>query len=181
MIKDIIARRYAKALFSITKNEKETEAIKKELETLSNLIETNREIKNFIFNPIFGKEDKEKVLTGVLQKIGGADITKNFIKLLLKKDRIKYLREIVENLSMLIIEKQNKKKAVVITTAKLTDASLSKIKSRLSDITKKDVELEERVDDSIIGGVMIQVGSLVYNGSIKTQLENIKNRLLLKR
>ncbi len=181
MIKDIIARRYAKALFSITKNDKETEAVKKELETLSNLIETNREIKNFIFNPIFGKDEKEKILTGALQKIKGADIAKNFIRLLLKKDRIKYLKEVVESLSILIIEKQNKKKAMITTIAKLPDSSLSKIKSRLSDITKKDIELEERVDDSIIGGVIIQVGSLVYNGSIKTQLESVKNRLLLKR
>ena len=181
MIKDIIARRYAKALFSITKNDKEREAVKNELEMLSNLIETNREIKNFLFNPIFGNEGKEKILTGALQKLGGTDIAKNFIRLLLKKDRIKYLKEIVESLSMLIIEKQNKKRAMITTIASLPDASLSKIKSRLSDITKKDIELEEKVDASIIGGVIIQVGSLVYNGSIKTQLENVKNRLLLKR
>jgi F-type H+-transporting ATPase subunit delta len=181
LIKDIIARRYAKALFSITKNDKEREAVKNELEMLSNLIETNREIKNFLFNPIFGKEGKEKILTGALQKLGGTDIAKNFIRLLLKKDRIKYLKEIVESLSILIIEKQNKKKAMITTIAKLPDASLSKIKSQLSDITKKDIELEEKVDASIIGGVIIQVGSLVYNGSIKTQLENVKNRLLLKR
>jgi len=181
LIKDIIARRYAKALFSITKNDKETGAVKNELDALSNLIEANKEIRSFIFNPIFGKKDKEKILTSALQKIGGADITKNFIKLLLKKDRIKYLREVVENFSNLIIEKQNKKKAIIITTKKLPDASLSKIKSRLGDITKKDIELEERLDDSIIGGVIIQVGSLVYNGSIKTQLENVKNRLLSKR
>ena len=70
---------------------------------------------------------------------------------------------------------------MITTIAKLPDASLSKIKSRLSDIIKKDIELEEKVDASIIGGVIIQVGSLVYNGSIKTQLENVKNRLLLKR
>lgn len=181
MIKDIVARRYAKALFSITKNEKEAEAVKKEIESLSNLIEANREIKNLVFNPMYGKEDKEKILTVILQKTGGSDITKNFIRLLLKKDRIKNLREVAEGLSDLIIEKQNKKKAVVISTEKLPDTSLSKIKSRLSSITKKDIEIEERVDSSIIGGVIIQVGSLVYNGSIKTQLESVKNRLLLKR
>ncbi|MBI5044199.1 MAG: ATP synthase F1 subunit delta [Nitrospirae bacterium] len=181
MIKDIIARRYAKALFSIIEKDKETEAIRSELYAVSHAIETNREMRNFVFNPIFGKEEKERVLIGLLQKTGARDITKKFIKLLLKKDRIKYLKEIVESLSALIVEKQNKKKALVVTASKLPDASFSKIKSRLSDITKKDVELEEKIDDSIIGGVMIQVGSLVYNGSIKTQLENVKNRLLLKR
>lgn len=181
MIKDIVARRYAKALFSITKNEKEAEAVKKEIESLSNLIEANREIKNLVFNPMYGKEDKEKILTAILQKTKSSDTTKNFIRLLLKKDRIKNLREVAEGLSDLIIEKQNKKKAVVISIEKLPEASLSKIKSRLSGITKKDIEIEERVDSSIIGGVIIQVGSLVYNGSIKTQLESVKNRLLLKR
>lgn len=181
MIKDIVARRYAKALFSITKNEKEAETVKKEIESLSNLIEANREIKNLVFNPMYGKEDKEKILTAILQKTKSSDTTKNFIRLLLKKDRIKNLREVAEGLSDLIIEKQNKKKAVVISIEKLPEASLSKIRSRLSGITKKDIEIEERVDSSIIGGVIIQVGSLVYNGSIKTQLESVKNRLLLKR
>ena len=76
MVKYIIARRYANALFSITKNDKEREAVKNELETLSNLIETNREIKNFLFNPIFGKEGKEKILTGALQKFGGRILQK---------------------------------------------------------------------------------------------------------
>ncbi len=180
MIKDIIARRYAKALFSITEKEKEIEAIRSELYAVSHAIETNKEMENFVFNPIFGKEEKERVLIGLLQKTGARDITKKFIKLLLKKDRIKYHKEIVENLSALIVEKQNKKKALVVTTSKLPDASLFRIKNRLSDITKKDVELEEKIDDSIIGGVIIQVGSLVYNGSIKMQLENVKNRLLLK-
>lgn len=178
MTRDAVARRYAKALFTIT--EKEVEAISSELYAVSRAIETSRELENFVFNPVFGKEEKTKVLMDILQKLKAKDITKNFIKLLLKKDRIKYLKEIVENLSVLIVEKQNKKKALVVSTSKLSDASLLKIKSRLSDITKKDIELEEKIDDSIIGGVVIQVGSLVYNGSIKTQLENVKNRLLLK-
>jgi F-type H+-transporting ATPase subunit delta len=178
LISDIIAGRYAKALFSITEKSREGEAVKKEIQILSHTIETNRELKNLIFNPIFGREEKERVIIGILNKIKGRETTKNFVRLLLKKDRIRFLKEIADGLTQLLDEKENRKKAIVITASKLPDKSLSKIKEKLSAITIKNFEVLERVEDSIIGGVVIQVGSLVYNGSIKTQLDNIKERLM---
>lgn len=177
MISNIIARRYAKALFSATEKNREGEAVKKEIDILSHVIDTNRELRNLIYNPIFGREEKERVIIGILNKIKGRETTKNFIRLLLKKDRIGFLREIAESLTQLIDEKENRKKAVVITSSKLPDKSLSKIKERLIAVTKKNIEMVEKVDGSIIGGVVIQVGSLVYDGSIKMQLDNIKERL----
>ncbi|MEK6681483.1 MAG: ATP synthase F1 subunit delta [Nitrospirota bacterium] len=177
MISNIIARRYAKALFSITEKSGEGEAVKKEIHILSHTIDANRELRNLIFNPIFGRDKKERVIIGILNKIKGRETTKNFVRLLLKKDRIRFLKEIAESLTQLLDEKENRKKAVVITSSKLPEKSLSKIKDKLSAITRKDIEVEERVDGSIIGGIVIQIGSLVYNGSIKTQLDNIKKRL----
>ncbi len=178
MISNIIARRYAKALFSITEKSGEGEAVKKEIQILSHTIEANRELRNLIFNPIFGREEKERVIIGILNKIKGRETTKNFVRLLLKKDRIRFLKEMAENLTQLLDEKENRKKAVVITSSKLPEKSLSKIKDKLSAVTGKNIEMVEKVDGSIIGGIVIQIGSLVYNGSIKTQLDNIKERLM---
>lgn len=177
MISNIIARRYANALFSITEKNGEGESVKKEIDILSHTIDTNWDLKNLIFKPIFGREEKERVVIVILNKIKVCETTKNFVRLLLKKDRIRFLKEIADGLTQLLDEKENRKKAVVITSSKLPEKSLFKIKENLSAITKKNIEVVERVDGSIIGGIVIQVGSLVYNGSIKTQLDNIKERL----
>jgi F-type H+-transporting ATPase subunit delta len=172
-----IAKRYSRAFFAIAKEESKYEEYYSELKSFSSVLEQNANLKDFLNNPMFAQSDKVAVVMEVLKKIDVSPITENFVKLLVDKRRIDVLHEIENYYQYYMDEVLNTVRIEVKSAYKLSDELSEKIKARMEEITGKKVEMEIERDTSLLGGVVVKVGDTLYDGSVKTQLNNIRELL----
>ena len=177
MINARIARRYAKALLAIGKEDGQAETYKEELEGFATLLEENKELEMAISNPLYDAESRKKVLDAVIKKAVPSKIMSSFLSLLFDKGRIQYLGDIYVYYEKLTDELANIIRADVASAVELPDATVEKIKASLSEQTGKKVTVETTVDPSLIGGVVTKIGDLVLDGSVRTQLISLKESL----
>jgi F-type H+-transporting ATPase subunit delta len=172
-----IAKRYAKAFFGIAKEDQKYELYYSELALFSSIMSENKNLREFFSNPVFDQDEKKAVVTSILQKIDISKTTENFLKLLVDKRRIDILPEI-ENAYRQLMDDTLKRTRVNVRTAFPLSAELSrKLQERLEEMTGKKVEMAIAEDASLMGGIVVGVGDTLYDGSIKTQLRNIRNLL----
>mgnify|MGYP000929684966 FL=1 len=172
-----IAKRYARAFFEIAEEEKKLEQYYRELNLFSSVVEKNKDLKGFLANPIFEQEDKKKVLEQVISKLSLSPMTINFLKLLIDKKRIDALADIESCYRQQMDEVLKKLSATVKTAFPLSEEMLAYVKSGLEKMTGKQVDVTVETDQSLLGGIMIGVGDTLYDGSIKSQLNNMRNLL----
>jgi F-type H+-transporting ATPase subunit delta len=172
-----IAKRYARAFFEIAEEEQQFEKYYLELRSFSEVVDGNENLKDFLANPIFDQHDKRDVVNAILQKIGLTGVTASFLRLLADKRRIGILADIVACYRELM-DAVLKKQRVQVKTAFPLSAELSAhLKKGLEELTGKQVELSIDQDTSLLAGIVVRVGDTLYDGSIKTQLNNIRNLL----
>lgn len=172
-----IAKRYARAFFELAEEEKKLEQYYSELSLFSSIIEKNKDLKGFLVNPIFDQEDKKRVLEQVINKLSLSPMTINFLKLLIDKRRIDVLADIESCYRQQMDEVLKKLRATVKTAFPLSEEMLAYVISGLEKMTGKQVEVTVETDESLLGGIMIGVGDTLYDGSIKSQLNNMRNLL----
>jgi len=114
------------------------------------------------------------------EKVGFSKESQRFFELLLEKDRLRYLKEIRNSFETLLYDRRNKVKAHVISFNSFSPTYEEMLKERLRHLTKKEIDLDMRTDPSLIGGLIIRIGDIIYDGSIKGQLTNMKEGLLGK-
>ena len=179
MISSTISRRYAKALLSIGQEDGKYEEYGQNLQEFSGLCSTNGEFFQVISNQIFSAADRKKVLEIVLEKGHFPDVIRNFLRLLIDKNRIGAIKEIANYYSTLTDKILNIARADIITARPLKNKVLDKLEKTLAVLTSKKVKIDVEEDASLIGGLVIKIGDLVLDGSVKTQLEGL--RVSLKR
>lgn len=172
-----IAKRYSKAFFAIAAEEAKYEDYYNELSNFCAILEKNENFKVFLDNPIFAQSDKAAVLKGVLAKVKVSPLTANFLKLLVDKRRMNALSEILACYQDYMDEVLGKVRVQVKTAYKLSDELTTQIVATMEEITGKKVEMEAERDTSLMGGIVVKVGDTLYDGSIKTQLSNIRELL----
>ena len=177
MINAKIARRYAKALLAIGKEDGQAETYQKELAGFAKLVGENKELEQAISNPLYDAEGRKKVLEAIIEKTGPSKTMASFLSLLFDKGRFPYLGDIYVYYERLTDELANIMRADVASAVELPEESVEKIKAALSEQTGKKVTIETKVDASLIGGVVTKIGDLVLDGSVKTQLNSLKESL----
>jgi len=175
---ETVARRYAVALADVVLKSGETETIKNELKVWEDLIKSNNDLKTAFANPAIAHLSKEKVLEGLLAKTKPSKTTANFLRVLLRNSRLTELSAINEKFDSVLDERSGVVSAEVISARPLSEAEKSEFKKNIAKMTGKQVNLNFDIDENIIGGVVTRVGSTVYDGSVKTQLENLKQQLV---
>jgi F-type H+-transporting ATPase subunit delta len=173
----MIADRYAKALFNLAKEEGDYRKAGKDLQTFLAIFEGVKELRSLLLNPSFSFEGKRKILKGVDQFKNLSPMAQNFILFLIKKGRLSLFSEICEFYESLLDTAEGRLRAEVRLAVKTGDEVIQKMKSKLEEITGKKVVLSVHLDQSLIGGVVVKSGDLIFDGSIKTQLEKIEDRL----
>ena len=179
MINSTISRRYAKALLNIGQEDGQYEEYGHNLQEFVGFCSINEEFFRVISNQIFSVADRKKVLEVALESGPFSDVIKNFLKLLIDKNRIRAIKEIADYYSRLTDEILNIARANIITARPLKDKALDKLEKTLTVLTSKKVKINLEEDKSIIGGLIIKMGDLVLDGSVKAQLEWL--RVSLKR
>lgn len=172
-----IARRYAKALLSIGKEDGQAETYKEELAGVVKLLEEQEELQQAISNPLYDAESRKNVLELVVERLGLSKVMSSFLFLCFDKGRIEYLKDIYTFYEKLTDELANIVRADFVSAEKLPKESLEKIRAVLSKRTGKEVRMEVSVDPALIGGAVTRIGDLVLDGSVRTQLMSLKESL----
>lgn len=177
MKQTILARRYAKALFSVGKEQGTYEAYNDALQALSALYTGTPEVADALTNPLYPMEIREKVMAGIVKSIDADTVMGNFLNLLVLKKREVILPEIAEAFQVMVDAEKNISHGSVISAVELSEELQAKVRATLEKLTGKQVKLTISVDPSIIGGVIAKVGDLVLDGSIKAQLAGLKDSI----
>jgi len=172
-----IARRYAKALLLIGKEDGQAETYKQELEGLAALMAREKQLEQAVSNPLYVAAERKRVLQAVLEKLNLSSIVTAFVNLLFDKGRISFLASIDAYYQQLVDELKGIARASLVSAAELSPAAIEKIRTTLSQKTGKQVVLEIDQDPGLIGGVVTRIGDLVLDGSIRTQLLNMRESL----
>lgn len=176
MKQTILAQRYAKALFSLGKEQGKNEKYGEMLNAIAELYK-EESIENALVNPLYPLEARQKVMAKIAELAKADTIMANFLNLLVEKKRADILPDIAHEMQVMVDKEQNISHGSVVTAIELDDALKVKIQKTLEQITGKKVIVETKVDSSIIGGIIAKVGDLVLDGSIKTQLNGLKESI----
>jgi F-type H+-transporting ATPase subunit delta len=177
LISSKVSKRYAKALLSIGQEDGRFQRYGKDLRDFSTFCYNNREFGQVIANQVFAVEDRKEVLRAVLEKSSFSDVVNNFLNLLLDKNRIGAIEEITTFYESLTDEISNISRAEIVTPRPLKKDAIDRLEEALGNLTSKKIEIEVREDESLIGGLVVKIGDLVLDGSVKAQLEGLKDSL----
>jgi F-type H+-transporting ATPase subunit delta len=173
-----VARRYARALFQIGVDAGSVEALGQELSDLAALFEQSVELRQALVNPVFKPSEKRAILDRLLPRVTPSPVVQRFSALLLDRGRITLLPAAARAYRELSDAHAGRVRAVVTSAAPLSAGDLERVRRSLERRTKKKVMLEAEVDPSLIGGLVARVGDLVLDGSVRTQLETLRDKLL---
>lgn len=172
-----VARRYAKALMLIGEDDGQADQYTNELSAFITLFDGSYDLEKAITNPLFDKNDRRKVLAAVLERTDFSRTIKSLILLLFDKGRIGFLREICAFYKNLADELKGVVHATLVSATQLSEEATEKIRQGLAKRTGKDIILDVEQDPSLIGGIITKIGDLVLDGSVKTQLFNMRESL----
>jgi len=172
-----VARRYAKALLLIGKEDGRTDSYREELSGFADLMEREDALNQAITNPLYESLGRRKVLQAVIDNLGISRTMKSFLLLLFDKGRIGILGSIDDYYQKLADELNGIARASLVSATELSGDTVEKIRAALSKKTNKEIILEVEQDPELIGGIVTKIGDLVWDGSIKTQLSNMRETL----
>ena len=172
-----IVSAYAESLFRLASAEDMADRVEAELHELERLYQSNPEMKEFINNPRVRAEGKKDALVELLgDKL--SRVTLNHMHLLIDQERGRMLSKVAEEYYRLAGEARAKVTAEVVTAVPISDDSRRKLGDELARLTKKDVYLRARVDESIVGGAIVRVGDKVLDGSVRNKLNQLKKLMV---
>ena len=174
------SERYSRALYEVCKESNELKKVEEDVNNFQSLFDNNSEIKNFIQNPTNTIETQIKVLKILSEKLGFTKNFKNFFLLLIEKRRIFFVKKILENFLRLCLKNRGEIKASLISSKQLSTAELENISKELSSSMGSTVKLEYKVNQDLIGGLKLQLGSFMIDTSIQNKLKKYEQRMLEK-
>jgi F-type H+-transporting ATPase subunit delta len=173
-----IANRYARALADVITERGEMNEVVAELNNFSTLLSQHEQLRGVFASPVIPIERKRNVLNELLSRLKLRPTSSNFLQLLLSNLRLHNLDQMLLALSRELDVRTNVVLAEVTTAREINDQEKALLRDKLKTATGKDVRLQFRTDPNLIGGVVTRIGSVIYDGSIKNQLAQMKQRLM---
>ena len=171
-----IASRYASGLYSIALEQNKVNVWQEEIKTIHKLFLENREFLDVLSSAFLPLNEKEEMLDKTLKGVDSNII--NLVKLLVKNHRQRYILDTFQAYNSLANELRGVKEGLIYSTYRLDDKTLEKIKQKIKEIEKCDVDLINIIDPTLIGGMRVVIDGHIYDGSIKSYLEKLKQSLL---
>jgi F-type H+-transporting ATPase subunit delta len=174
-----VTARYARAFADVVFEQKlDAQKIEAEVRALEAAIDESPALRHTWDNPAVPKPSKYKVLDAIVAKIGGSRVTRNFFALLIEHRRITALKQIRKQFEAEINERLGIADADVVSIRTLGDDEKRALESQVAKITGKKIRASYSTDKSVLGGSVVKVGSTVYDGSVRGQLERLKQQLI---
>ena len=175
----VLARRYAKALFDLALEKQVLDDIHKEVISFSELIDDNQDLRLFFFAQDISNQQKAAILKQLLDK-KVTKIFQNFMQVLVKKGRASVYPTVVEELGRLVDQHYKLIHAITTTAVAMEDELQERLKTALDGLYEGDVDISNKVDPSILGGIIVQVEGQVLDGSLYNQLQRLKKSMIEK-
>jgi len=176
MIEGRLARRYTRALFQLAREAGQEEKIGQEIEQLYAAF-SGSELQEVLTSPAFPMDSRKRILIQVANGLQLSVLSIHFLSLLLERDRLAHLPGIVNCYRRLLNEAKGRVEAKVISAAGLDAALVERLREQLRGISGKEVVLQQETDPSLLGGLLVELEGKVYDGSVRTQLEKMKQRI----
>ena len=172
------ATRYARALFDVASKEGDIQQAGRDLNAFATLVAGNEMLFRTLTNPAIPIQNKRAVVDQVLKHDGAlSPIVSKLLLMLAERDRLGLLPDLAGAYETRLMEHARVVRAQLTTAVELPPDRVATLRQGLAQATGRDVQLETRVDPSIIGGAVARIGSTVYDGSVTTQLQKVKERL----
>ena len=176
MIKTAVARRYAQALFELL-DQSNIEATRGTLNGLGEAIKDSSSLRHVVASPAFGMEEKVAVLTELGGRLGCPPAGKAFISQLVKKNRVGFLPEIADAFARLVDESKGTQQVTVSSASEIPQAEQDRIKTRLRDSLKRDVDVTFEINPHHLAGLQIRIGSTVVDSTVRGRLNAMQSLL----
>jgi F-type H+-transporting ATPase subunit delta len=173
----MVARRYASALADVVLERGEAREVQQELQTWAEMLQSNPNLQEVIRNPTIALDKKRALLNQLIERTKPRPTTTNFLKVLLQNQRLIEIPEINRKLTEILDERAGMIAAVVTTAGPVPAASQASLRTKLTELTQKKVRVDFEQDPELIGGLVTRIGSTVYDGSVRNQLQQIKERM----
>jgi F-type H+-transporting ATPase subunit delta len=173
----IVAKRYAKALVELSEEKKTVDKTKVDLTAFVGAVDSQPAVQKLFSSPVFTPENKKAVIKELSGKLGMQPSTQRFVEHLAETGRIRYVKDVYEAFLSILSERQNRATVQLTTAVSLNNGDLADIKKKLEKLTGKQVDIDSKVDSSLIGGAKARVGSVIYDGTIKNQLAKMRDTL----
>jgi F-type H+-transporting ATPase subunit delta len=175
------ARRYARAIFQLAGEEDRRDATLGEIDLLAGLLAENDELAEVLYRPLYPLAERRAAFDAVAARLGLGVTVKRFVEFLLHQHRMRDFPLIVEELHRLADEAAGRVEAEIVSAAALAGPQLERVRRALADRTGREVRVTPRVDPTLIGGIVARVGNLVFDGSVRAQLEQLRTKLVRER
>ncbi|MDB4953079.1 MAG: synthase delta subunit [Myxococcales bacterium] len=177
MVTGSLSRRYARAVFDLGQEHKNLDKLGADLRAIAKAMKESTELASVLTNPALRRSERRKVIEAVLDKIGVQPHTKNLVWILLEGERLGSLPAISRELDAMTEGLAGRVSAEVISARPLEPAQLTHLTAALEKLSGKKVSISKREDPNLLGGLVAKVGDTVYDGSLLTQLRNLRDEL----
>ena len=176
-----VARRYATALADVVTARGEARQVQEELSAWEMMMQTTPMLMEVIRNPTIPYEQKRKVLTSLIERTRVRQTTANFLQVLLRNQRLTELGEVNRRFAQVLDERSGVVSAEVTTARDVPEREQEALRAKLTMMTGKQVRLSFTTNEELIGGIVTRIGSTIYDGSVRTQLQQVKEKMVGKR
>jgi F-type H+-transporting ATPase subunit delta len=172
-----VSGRYATALFDLARDEKSIDAVKADLDKFSALLADSPDLLRLVRSPVFTADMQGKALAAILAKADIGGITAKFLQVLTANRRLFAVSDVIRAFRALVAKFRGEATAEVTVAEQLSDKNLDALKAALKSVSGKEVDLNVKIDPSIIGGLVVKLGSRMVDSSLRTKLNSIKHAM----
>lgn len=169
-----VAARYASALFELARDERDIDGVLKSLDQFDAMLKESADLRRFVRSPVFSGAEQEAAIVSLLEKSGIGGLGGNFIRLAASNRRLFALPDMIRAYRELVRDSKGIVRAEVTVAERPSDAVIEEIKASLRDVARAEVELDLKIDPSLIGGLVVKIGSRMVDASLRTKLNGIR-------
>ncbi len=172
-----VAGRYAMALFELALDEGKLEEVESQLADFGEMLENSEDLRRLAKSPAFSMEQQAKAVRVVADAAGTSGLTKNFLELLVEKRRLSAVSDIIRAFRTLAARHRGEVEADVVAAVPLSDEQQDTLRQAVAEFAGQDVSMNIRVDGSILGGLIVKVGSRMIDNSLRTKLNRFRHAM----
>jgi F-type H+-transporting ATPase subunit delta len=169
-----MAGRYAAALFELAKEQRQLEQVERDVATFQSMLDGSSDLRRLVRSPVISADDQAKALVAILEKAGISGLTSNFLKLIARNRRLFAAADMLKGFRTLLARERGEVSADVASAHALTPEQMQLLSDTLRTSIGKNVRIDMRVDPSLLGGLIVKIGSRMIDSSLRTKLNNLK-------
>tara|TARA_B110000091_G_scaffold18444_1_gene17398 strand:- start:1193 stop:1735 length:543 start_codon:yes stop_codon:yes gene_type:complete len=170
-----VATRYAKAIFGLAKEDKQLNLLERDLSSLSDALKISEDLRNLISSPIYSRSQQELAIIAISKKMNLTDLMQNTLGLMSSKRRLYILPSLIDEVNSYIAEDKGEVTVSVTSADELSEVQSKKLVKTLKNAIGKEIKIKSTIDQTLIGGLIVKVGSKMIDSSIRSKLENLQN------